>query len=180
MKLSKVGWLFVGAIAFATAACDRETSTVAYDAPERPSGAVTQNISGTVSQVDNTAGLLTLRTDAATMRLPFNPATMGEMSDGQHISARLTLAKAPAERDGRAFDAPMPRYVPDGAIPSGEDQVGQRSVTGTVKDIDHKAGTFTLQAENGPLNVYFPPAGIRDLKDGDRITLYAVFTRDQA
>lgn len=177
MKLSRFGWVLVAAIALTGAACERETSTVAYDGPAQPAGAVTQNISGTVGQIDNTLGMLTLRAEPATMRLPFNPATMGELEDGQQLSARLTLTKAYPEQDGRAFDAPMPRYVPDGALPADEDQVGQRSLTGTVKDIDHDAGTFELQSETGALDVYFPPSGIKELKNGDRVTLYAVFNR---
>jgi len=180
MKLSKFAWVLLAATALTSAACERETSTVAYDGPVQPAGAVTQNISGTVGQIDNTGGMLTLRSDAATMRLPFNPATMGDLEDGQQVTARVTLTKAYPEHDGRAFDAPMPRYVPDGALPADEDQVGQRSVTGTVKDIDRDAGTFTLQAETGALNLHFPPSGIRELKDGDRVTLYAVFNRDES
>lgn len=178
MKFRRFTGLIVAAVALAGVGCERETSTVAYDAPERPTGAVSHSISGTVTQIDNTGGLLTLRSDTATLRLPFNPATMGELTDGEPITARLTITKAPSEPRGQAFDAPIPRYVPDGALPTGEDQVGQRSITGTAKDIDHGKGTFTLQSDAGPLTVYFPPAGIAELKDGDRITLYAVFTRE--
>jgi hypothetical protein len=138
---------------------------------------VSHSVSGNVGQIDNTGGVLTLKTDAATLRLPFNPATMGDLADGEAISVRLTMAKAPAQT-GQAFDAPARQNVPDGAMPLGEDQTGQRSVTGTAKDIDHDKGTFTLQADSGPFMVYFPPRGISDLKDGDRVTLYAAFTRE--
>jgi hypothetical protein len=177
MKIRTFSGIVIAAVALAAAGCERETATVAYDAPERPGGtAVSHSISGTVSQIDSTEGLLTLRTDTATMRLPFNPGTMGEIRDGENVTVRMTLTRA-GDPKSQAFDAPAPRYVPDGAMPSGEDQIGHRSVTGTVKDLDRDEGTFTLESDDGGLAMYFPPQGIAELKDGDRVTLYAVFTR---
>ncbi|MFJ1256388.1 hypothetical protein [Cupriavidus sp. CuC1] len=56
--------------------------------------------------------------------------------------------------------------------------IGEHDMTGTVKQIDHKKGTLTLQTKGGPtLHLHFPADDLKDVKNGDAITVHLGFTK---
>ncbi len=56
--------------------------------------------------------------------------------------------------------------------------LGEHDMTGTVKQLDHKKGTFVLQTKGGPtLHLHFPADDMKDVKDGDTITVHLGFTK---
>lgn len=57
--------------------------------------------------------------------------------------------------------------------------MGEHDMTGTVSKLDHKKGTFALQTKGGPtLNLHFPADQIKDVKNGDTITVHLGFTKE--
>jgi hypothetical protein len=55
--------------------------------------------------------------------------------------------------------------------------MGAHSMTGTVAKIDHDKGMLTLKHGAGDMRLHFPPAAIKDLKNGDTITVNLGFAR---
>ena len=66
------------------------------------------------------------------------------------------------DMDGMRGDCPM---------------MGNHSMTGTVDRIDHAKGMLTLKHSAADMTLHFPPAAIKDLKNGDTITVRLGFTR---
>lgn len=56
--------------------------------------------------------------------------------------------------------------------------MGDHDMSGTVSKLDHKKGTFVLTTGMGPLHLHFPPDVVKDLKDGDKITVHLGLTKD--
>ncbi len=57
--------------------------------------------------------------------------------------------------------------------------LGEHDMTGTVQQLDHKKGTFALQTKGGPtLHLHFPADQLKDVKDGDHITVHLGFTKE--
>lgn len=56
-------------------------------------------------------------------------------------------------------------------------EMGEHQMTGTISSINHDKGTVDLKtAENNEtLKLHFPPQSIRDLKQGDKITVQLSF-----
>lgn len=55
---------------------------------------------------------------------------------------------------------------------------GEHDMTGTVSKIDKKKGTLVLKTGAGDLHLHFPPDTVKDLKDGDKITVHLGFTKE--
>ena len=55
--------------------------------------------------------------------------------------------------------------------------LGTHSMTGTVDKIDHVKGVFTLKHGAADMKLHFPPAAIKDLKNGDTIAVNLGYTR---
>jgi hypothetical protein len=58
-----------------------------------------------------------------------------------------------------------------------EKKYGEHSMSGTISKIDHKTGMVTVKTGAGNLDVHFPPNDIKDLKEGDTITVNLSFTK---
>jgi hypothetical protein len=55
---------------------------------------------------------------------------------------------------------------------------GEHDMTGTVKQLDHKSGVFMLETKGGPeLHLHFPPDQLKDVKNGDTLTVHLGFTK---
>jgi hypothetical protein len=62
---------------------------------------------------------------------------------------------------------------------SGHDMMmGMHKMTGTVDKLDHAKGTLALKTGVGDLVLHFPPPAVKDLKDGDTITVQLSFSKD--
>lgn len=75
--------------------------------------------------------------------------------------------------------APMPpgpgkTTMETGAHPG---MMGEHTMTGTIKTIDHKTGQVELESKPVNLSVHFPPADLKDLKEGDKITVHLSFSK---
>ncbi|MDD2700772.1 MAG: hypothetical protein PHH36_05980 [Sideroxydans sp.] len=55
--------------------------------------------------------------------------------------------------------------------------MGSHSMTGKVSKIDHAKGTLMLKHQAADMMLHFPPSAIRDLKNGDTITVYLGFSK---
>lgn len=56
--------------------------------------------------------------------------------------------------------------------------MGVHKMTGTVDRLDHAKGMLMLKTGAGDLVLHFPPPAIKDLKDGDAITVQLSFSKD--
>jgi hypothetical protein len=57
---------------------------------------------------------------------------------------------------------------------------GSHSMTGKVDKIDHAKGTLTLKHGAADMLLHFPPAAVKDLKNGDTITVHLGFSKETA
>jgi uncharacterized GH25 family protein len=57
---------------------------------------------------------------------------------------------------------------------------GDHDMSGTVSKLDKTKGTFVLTTAAGPLHLHFPPDVMKDVKNGDKITVHLGFTKDDA
>lgn len=55
--------------------------------------------------------------------------------------------------------------------------MGGHRMTGVVDKIDHVKGVLTLKSGAPDMTLHFPPASIKDLKNGDTITVDLRFTK---
>jgi hypothetical protein len=55
--------------------------------------------------------------------------------------------------------------------------MGSHSMTGKVSKIDHAKGTLMLSHKAANMMLHFPPPAIKELKNGDTITVYLGFSK---
>ena len=55
--------------------------------------------------------------------------------------------------------------------------MGWHKMTGTVDKIDYDKGVLTLKSSGPDMMLHFPPASIKDLKNGDTITVDLGFAK---
>jgi hypothetical protein len=57
---------------------------------------------------------------------------------------------------------------------------GEHDMTGTVKRLNHKTGQFELVVAGAPhMHLHFPPDQLKDIKEGDTLTVHMAFTRPE-
>lgn len=56
---------------------------------------------------------------------------------------------------------------------------GSHSMTGTVDKIDYAKGALTLKYGSSEMLLHFPPAALKDVRDGDTITVHLGFTKEK-
>ena len=57
---------------------------------------------------------------------------------------------------------------------------GSHSMAGTVTMIDHTTGMLTLKTMEGDLKVHFPPSTVKNLKEGDKITIHLSYSASES
>jgi len=57
------------------------------------------------------------------------------------------------------------------------DMMGEHEMSGTVQKINHEKGTFQLKTHEALLSLHFPPAAIKDVKNGDTLTVHLAFKK---
>lgn len=67
-----------------------------------------------------------------------------------------------------------------GTAAAGTKHLGEHSMSGTVTDIDHQTGKLSLDTGVGELDLHFPPPALKDVKEGDQLTVHLGFTRGGA
>lgn len=55
--------------------------------------------------------------------------------------------------------------------------MGKHSMEGSIEKIDHKTGWVSVKTGEGTLAVHFPPASIKDLKEGEMISVHLGFSK---
>ncbi len=61
----------------------------------------------------------------------------------------------------------------------GEQMMGKHKMTGTVDKIDHAKGTLMLKTGVADMALHFPPPSVKDLKNGDTITVEMGFMKGE-
>lgn len=56
--------------------------------------------------------------------------------------------------------------------------MGHNNMTGRVDRIDHIKGTLMLKNSVSNLMLHFPPAALKSIRNGDTITVYLGFTKE--
>jgi hypothetical protein len=67
-----------------------------------------------------------------------------------------------------------------GTSAAGMKHQGEHSMSGTVTDIDHQTGLVSLKTGPGELQLHFPPQAIKDVKEGDQLTVHLGFSKGGA
>lgn len=62
----------------------------------------------------------------------------------------------------------------------GDCMMGRHNMTGKIDKIDHAKGTLVLKHGAADMLLHFPPAAIKDLKNGDTITVHLGFSKETA
>lgn len=57
-----------------------------------------------------------------------------------------------------------------------QQMMGQHKMTGAVANIDYAKGTLSLKGKASEMTLHFPPDSIKDIKNGDTITVDLGFT----
>src|SRR5262245_19999552 len=71
---------------------------------QQPAAGSSEEITGTVEEIDHSKGTLALNSRSGTLRLHFPPPSIGEIKKGDTITAWLAIAKAAAAKEStRAF-----------------------------------------------------------------------------
>jgi hypothetical protein len=101
---------------------------------------------------------------AAALALPVLAEGYGPGAMGMDKMDRGHMMKGDCMMDGSGMrgDCPM---------------MGSHSMSGKVSKIDHAKGTLMLKHQAADMMLHFPPAAIRDLKNGDTITVYLGYSK---
>ena len=54
---------------------------------------------------------------------------------------------------------------------------GEHTMRGTVSKIDHQEGTISVKTSEETLDLHYPPAAIKDLKEGDEVAVHLGITK---
>jgi hypothetical protein len=65
-------------------------------------------------------------------------------------------------------------------VAAGAKHQGEHSMTGAVTDIDHDTGKLSLNTQVGELDLHFPPPALKDVKEGDQLTVHLGFMKGSA
>jgi len=74
-----------------------------------------------------------------------------------------------------AFAALLPFSAASAFAQAMSGMMGEHDMSGTVQKIDHKKGTFQLRTHEGVLHLHFPPSTVKDVKNGDALTVHLGF-----
>lgn len=134
--------------------------------PQRPNGlGAQQRASGTITEIDQSIGMLTLASPNGPLKLHFPPRSVRDLKKGDKITAHYAFTKGSTpEESVRAYDAPQ--------------GLGERRMTGTVEAVDHNNGALQVKTEDTLLVLYFPLDAVRDLKKGERITVDLAYSKE--
>lgn len=57
------------------------------------------------------------------------------------------------------------------------DMMGEHDMSGKVEKVNHKTGTFELKTHEGMLRLHFPPDTLKEVKNGDMLTVHLGFKK---
>jgi len=118
-----------------------------------------QHVDGQVSAVDASTGMVSVASASGTVQLQFPPDTIRSLKKGAPIVIDYALFKG----------SPARPNMPNGA--------GAHQVAGTVERIDHKKGLVEVKTDQTQLTLRFPAKAVRDVNQGDPVTIGMAFHR---
>jgi len=60
------------------------------------------------------------------------------------------------------------------------DMMGEHDMSGKVQKVNHKMGTFELKTHEGTLHLHFPPDTLKEVKNGDMLTVHLGFKKGES
>jgi hypothetical protein len=60
------------------------------------------------------------------------------------------------------------------------DMMGEHDMSGKVQKVNHKTGTFELKTHEGVLRLHFPPDTLKEVKNGDDLTVHLGFKKEES
>ncbi len=122
---------------------------------------------GKVTGIDHDTGLVTLASAGNTLNLHFPKDSLKNVKTGDQLTVEAAYAMSDAEK---------PSGTQAHRKPAGDQPLhGDHWMTGTVTSVNASTGLITVKTDDAPLTVQFPPASVRDLKEGDKIALELAF-----
>ena len=106
-------------------------------------------------------GLLAAALSMPVLAEGYGPDKMGMDKMGME-KGRMMKGDCMMDGSGMRGDCPM---------------MGSHSMSGKVSKIDHARGTLMLTHKAADMMLHFPPAAIKDLKNGDTITVYLGYSK---
>jgi hypothetical protein len=119
-----------------------------------------KHVEGKVSAVDPSMGTVSVASATGTVQLRFPPETIRNLKKGNYIGVDYVLTKGSAASADHAPVGP-----------------GANQIAGTVARVDHKKGWVEVNTDQTQLTLRFPAKAVRDLKEGDPVTVGMSFTR---
>jgi hypothetical protein len=131
---------------------------------QEPTAGSSEEVSGTVAEIDHSTGALALASRGGTLKLHFPPSSISEIKQGDTITAWLAIEKAAAPAGStRAYDAPIGS--------------GQHRMTGVVGQIRPARGWVSVKSGDTELDLRFTPEALKDLNPGDSVVVDLAFTK---
>lgn len=96
------------------------------------------------------------------------------------FSAGTAFAQTSAPPAGKPADKTDKDKAPSAAPRTGADFKGRHTMTGEVTKIDKDKGMVSLKTKEGEFNLHFPPTALKDVKEGDRLTVQLGFREEGA
>ena len=168
--MKKAGLLVVGALTAlsyvaATSPARGQGAPSGGSAPAKAIVGPMQKVTGNVSEVDHTTGLLTLKQPAGDLKLYFPPASVESVQKGNQVTVVYAFARGP-------LGGQVTHSSPAG--------LGQNRVTGTVTAVNEpKKGWIQVKVDPGTLQVPFPANVVHQLKIGDQVSIDSAFNRSR-
>ncbi|MDD5329033.1 MAG: hypothetical protein PHX38_03450 [Sulfuricella sp.] len=113
---------------------------------------------GTIETIDYKSGRLTLNSDLGKVNLNFPPEALRGLQSGDPVVVDLGFSQ-----QGRSIGRNRVTEVME--------TFNELQVTGTVRNVDYRTGTLTLNTRAGDIALNFPPPAVKDLKRGDTVTV---------
>ena len=60
------------------------------------------------------------------------------------------------------------------------DMMGEHDMSGTAQKVNHKTGSFDLKTHEGTLRLHFPPDALKEVKNGDMLTVHLGFKKGES
>lgn len=91
-----------------------------------------------------------------------------------------SMDKMKSERMDMDMDKMKGERMGMGMMKGDRMMMGWHKMTGTVGNIDYAKGVLTLKSGAPEMTLHFPPASIKDLKNGDTITVNLGFSKEKS
>lgn len=114
-----------------------------------------QNVTGSVSELNPLEGRITVESSVGLLELEFPPQALREFAPGDLVAIGYAIAKAGETPLQEEEDFPVADY----------------QVAGRLGSVDYETGWVRVETDVTTLRLVFPPAAVRDLRVGERVTV---------